>query len=147
MLFVLTNAPGTFQSFMHNALKCLSDFADVYLNDILVFNKSIPEHLEHVHIVLQRLHDKKLQAKCTKCDFLCSSLRFLGHIVSGKGVAPDPKKVEAISKLSYPTDIYTLRSFLGCCNYYERFIPRYANISAPLIDLLCPAAEWLWRPG
>ena len=56
---------------------------------------------------------KKMQAKHTKCNFLHSSLRFLGCIVLGKGVAPDPEKVEAIAKLSAPTDIHTLRSFLG----------------------------------
>ena len=55
---------------MHNKLQGLSEFADVYLDDILVFSKSVPEHLEHVCIVLQRLCDKKLQAKCTKCNFL-----------------------------------------------------------------------------
>ena len=59
---------------MHDTLKGLSDFADVYLDDILVFSKSIPEHLEHVHTVLQCLCDKKLQAKRSKCDFLRSSL-------------------------------------------------------------------------
>ena len=83
MLFGLTNAPSSFQRFIHNALRGLSDFADVYLDDILVSNKSIPEHLEHVHIVLQQLNDKKLQGKRSKCDFLHSSLWFLGHIVSG----------------------------------------------------------------
>ena len=70
MPFGLTNAPSTFQRFMHNILKGLSDFADVYLDDILVFSKSIPEHLEHVSTVLQHLCDKKLQVKRSKCDFL-----------------------------------------------------------------------------
>ena len=102
---------------------------------ILVFSKSIPEHLEHVRTVLQCLNDKKLQAKCTKCEFLRGCLRFLGHIVLSKGV-PNPEKVEAIAKLSAPTDFHTLHSFLGCCNYYERFIPRYAHISTPLTDML-----------
>ena len=59
-------------------------------------------------------------------------------------MAPDPEKVEAIAKLSAPTDIPTLRSFLGCYNYYERFVPRYAHISAPLTNLLCAGADWLW---
>ena len=68
---------------MYDTLKHLSDFADVYLDDILVFSKSIPKHLEHVRTVLQHLCDKKLQAKRSKCDFLRSFLQFLGHIVSG----------------------------------------------------------------
>ena len=72
MPFGLTNAPSTFQRFMHDTLKDL--FADVYLDDILVFSKSVPEHLEHVRTVLQRLRDKKLQARRSKCDFLRSLL-------------------------------------------------------------------------
>ena len=67
--------------------------------------------------------------------------------MSGQGVAPDPEKVEAIAKLSAPMNIPTLRSFLGCCNYYERFVPRYAHISASLTDLLCTGAGWLWGPA
>ena len=59
MPFGLTIAPSTFQRFMHNALKGLSDFADVYLDDILVLRKSIPEHLEHVRTVQQHLCDKR----------------------------------------------------------------------------------------
>ena len=58
-------------------------------------------------------------------------------------MAPDPDKVEAIAKLSTPIDVHTLHSFLGCCNYHEHSIPRYAHISAPLNDLLCTGAEWL----
>ena len=83
---------------MYNALRDLSDFADVYLDDILVFSKSIFEHLEYVCTVLQYLYDKKLQARHAKCNFLHSSLQFLDHIVSGKGVAPDPEKVKAIAE-------------------------------------------------
>ena len=79
----LTNAPNTFQRFMHDILKGLSDFADMYLDDILVFRKSVPEHLEHVRTVLQCFCNKKLQAKRSKCDLLRSSLQLLGHIVSG----------------------------------------------------------------
>ena len=85
---------------MHDVLRVLSDFADIYLANILVFNQSIHEHLEYVHTVLQQLHDKKLRAKCTKCDSLCTYLRFLVYIVSGKGVAPNPEKMKAIAKLS-----------------------------------------------
>ena len=80
--FVLTNAPSTFQRFVHDALMGLYYFSDVYLDDILVFKKSVPEHLEHVHTVLQCLCNKKLLAKRSKCNFLRSSLWFLGHIVA-----------------------------------------------------------------
>ena len=112
-----------------------------------MFTKSILEHLEHVCAVLQHLHDKQLQANSTKYDFLHNSLRFLRHIALGRGVAPDPEKVDTIAKLSDPKDVYTLCLFLGCCSYYKCFIPRYALNSALLIDLLYTGAEWLWGPA
>ena len=126
---------------MHNALRGLSNFVDVYLDDILVFSNSIPEHLEYVFTILQCLYDKKLQTKRIKCDFLRHFLRLLDYILAGKGVASDPEKVEAIAKLFSPTDVYILRSFLGFCNYYEHFVPRCAHISAPLTDLLCSGTK------
>ena len=72
------------------------------------------------------------------------SLRFLGHIVSGKSLTPDPEKVAAIQKLNAPVDAATLHLFLGCCNYYDHFVPCYAHICAPLTDLLCTATPWVW---
>ena len=94
--------------------------------------------------MLQHFCDKKLQAKHSKSDFLSNLLQFLGHIVLGKRVVSDPEKGEAISKLSVPTNVHTFYSFPSCCNLYECFIPRYAHISAPLIDLFCTGAEWQW---
>ena len=74
------------------------------------------------------------------------SLRFLGHIVWGKGLTPDPEKVAAIQKLHAPMDAATLRLFLGFCNYYDFFVSSYACICAPLTDLLCTATPWVWGP-
>ena len=96
MQFGLTNAPSTFQKFIHNTLRALSNFSDVYLESILIFRKSIPDHLEHVHTVLQRLSDKNLQSKRPKYIFLHKSLQFSRRIVLGKGVASDPEKVKAV---------------------------------------------------
>ena len=90
ILFRLTDAPSTFQRFIHDAHRGLSSFADIYLDDILVFIKVIYKHLEHGHTVLQCLRNKKLLAKCTKCNFLRNSLLFFGHIVLGKGGDTQP---------------------------------------------------------
>ena len=79
-------------------------------------------------------------------QFPVQIIAILGYIVSSKGMAPDPEKSKAIAKLFSSMDVHTLRSFLGCCNYYECFIPRYGHISVPLMDLLSTSAEWLWVP-
>ena len=147
MPFGLTNMPSTFQRFMHNALRGLSNFVDVYLDDILVFRNSIPEHLEYVFTILQYLCDKKLQTKRIKCDFLRHFLRFLGYILSGKGWHPTQKRSRPLPSCLTLQMSILLRSFLGCCNYYECFVPRCAHISAPLTDLLCTGTEWLWGPA
>ena len=87
-----------------------------------------------------------LSIKRPKCDFLKSSLHFLGHVISPAGVAPDPSKVSAIRDMVAPTDVSHLHSFLGCTNFYERFVPHYATICAPLTDLLGSNVEWCWGP-
>ena len=71
---------------------------------------------------------------------------FLGHVLSAGGVTPDPAKVEAITQLVTPADISQLRSFLGCCNFYERFVQCYTCIAAPLTDLLGLHVPWEWGP-
>ena len=68
----------------------------------------------------------------------------LGHVVQAGSVSPDPAKVEAIAKLAPPAEISQLRSFLGCCKFYERFIKHYAEIAAPLTDLLGSKVQWVW---
>ena len=72
---------------------------------------------------------------------------FLGHMISPAGVAPDPSKVSAIRDMVASTDVSHLHSFLGCTNFYERFVPHYATICSPLTDLLGSNVEWYWgRP-
>jgi len=93
---------------MHDALRGLSEFCDVYLGDIIVFSKLVSEHLVYIRAVLQRLRDKQLQVKRPKCSFLRSSVWLLRHVVLAAGVAPDPSKVEAISDLAPPYDVPTL---------------------------------------
>jgi len=72
----------------------------------------------------------------TKCVFGISEVSFLGHLISKKGLAPSPQKVEAIVKFPEPKDIKGLRRFLGMINFYNRFLPNIANIQAPLQKIL-----------
>lgn len=81
--------------------------------------------------------------KQTKCLFAQRQLEYLGHVVSGKGVAPEPSKVQAILQWPPPSSAKDLRTFLGLADFYRKFVRNYASIAAPLTTLLCKDAfEW-----
>lgn len=137
MPFGLTNAPATFQRLMEtcmgdmNLKECL-----LFLDDILIFSSTFTEHLERLQSVFQRLHDYKLKLNPKKCEFFKSQVRYLGHVVSERGIMTDPDKTSALKKWPIPCSVKSLRSFLGFTGYYRRFIKDYARIVKPLNDLL-----------
>lgn len=105
MLFGLCNAPATFQRVMQHVLADLEwHTCFVFLDDILVVSKTFLEHMPYLCEVLSRLHDAGLRLKPQKCNLLCDEVPFLGHIVSGEGIHPDPAKTERIKQYPTPTD-------------------------------------------
>ena len=103
MPFGLNNAPCTFMRLMNDVLKkFLGKFIIVYLDDILIFSKTLDEHLLHIHSVLGRLREEKLLINLKKCSFAKKKLVYLGFFVSFEDLKMDPKKVKAIySKVCY----------------------------------------------
>ena len=135
--FGLTNAPATFQGLMHAILMpYLDDFVLVYLDDILIFSRTLEDHKRHVAMVLDRLREHQLYAKLSKCEFGKDTMEFLGHIVSSKGLAVDPKKITTIQEWPPPANIHDLRAFLGLANYYRRFVENYSKKTLPLTRML-----------
>jgi hypothetical protein len=119
LAFGLTNAPGTFQRVMNFILKSvIGKICLVYLDDIIVFAKSIEEHVQNLRVVFELLEDANLKLKLAKCKFLRTSVDFLGHVISTDGIAPDPSKVEAIKNYPQPRTVRELHSFLGLASYY-----------------------------
>ena len=108
---------------MSVVLEGLSTFAIAYLDDILIFSETVDCHLRHLDIVFERLRAHGLKLKLKKCSFLQLETNYLGFVIDRDGVKPDPKKVEAIKSIPAPTCVREVRSFVGMCSYYRRFIP------------------------
>lgn len=112
MPFGLCNAPSTFQSAMNQLLQpFLRRFARVFFDDILVYSDSLSSHLYHLEIIFQALQHAEFYLKHSKCLFAQESIEYLGHIVSGKGVTPEPSKVQAMLQWPPPTSVRELRAF------------------------------------
>ncbi len=132
----ITGAPATFQRLMEKAVGDMNLLQVlVYLDDLIVFGRSLEEHEERLMRVLDRLEEVGLKLSLDKCQFCQPRVKYVGHIVSADGVATDPEKLEAVSKWPKPTDLKSLRSFLGFCGYYRRFIANYSAIVRPLTEL------------
>ena len=133
--FGLANAPATFQALMNRVLAPVKDFAEAYLDDIVVRSRNAAEHLSHLRRVFQLLREHRLYAKLPKCTFNRPEVHYLGHVVGRDGLKVDPEKVRAVAEWPRPTDAHHVRSFLGLTNYFRKFIKGYAAIAAPLHEL------------
>jgi hypothetical protein len=101
----------------------------VYIDDILIYSKTEDEHDEHLRLVLTKLREHRLYAKFSKCEFWLKELIFLGHVISEKGVAVIPDKVQAIFDWKTPKSAKEIRSFLGLAGYYRRLIENFSKIA------------------
>lgn len=137
MPFGLTNAPSTFQALMNELFRpFLRKFILVFFDDILIYSQNWEDHLTHLTTVLSILKGNQLYAKRSKCAFGELAIEYLGHVVSSEGVVVDQSKVEAVLNWHVPKSVKQLRGFLGLTGYYRKFIKGYAQVAAPLTDLL-----------
>jgi len=133
MHFGLTNAPATFMRVINDVLRpFLDDFVIVYLDDILIFNKTWEEHLNNVKQTLDVLKRENIYVKLSKCEFGKTYLNYLGHIVWGGELKIDPSKVAVIVNWPKPKSATEVRSFLGAAQYWRKFISNFSLIAAPL---------------
>jgi hypothetical protein len=145
MSFALTNAPAHFMYIMNSVFMPKMDkFVVVFINDILVYSKSMEEPEEDLHVVLQRLREHQLCAKFSKCEFWIDEVSFLGHMISLEGIVMDPSKVQDVLDWKPPTSITQVRSFLGLAGYYWRFILKFSKIAKPITELLKKGIKYVW---
>ncbi|XP_024310346.1 uncharacterized protein LOC112268658 [Brachypodium distachyon] len=146
MPFGLTNAPAYFMNMMNKVfMEFLDKFVVVFIDDILIYSKSKEEHEQHLRMILEKLRAHQLYAKFSKCEFWLSEVSFLGHIVSGAGVAVDPAKIAAVTDWEAPKNVGDVRSFLGLAGYYRRFIENFSKIAKPMTELLKKEKKFAWN--
>ena len=147
MPFGLTCSPSVFQRLMDMVLHGLSyEICLVYIDDIIIFSNTFEEQLRRLGAVLQRLRRAKLKLKPSKCKLLQRKVEFLGHTISAAGVEMQTSKIDAVVNWPRPRDTHQLRSFMGLCGYYRRFIAGFADTAAPLHALTGKGVHFCWGP-
>ena len=136
MPFGLKNAPATFQRALDIILSgvrwqaCL-----VYLDDVIVFSKTLGDHIAHLDLVLSLLRHAGVSLKLSKCSFFQTKVDYLGHVIRPGKLSVTATASDAFRSFEYPKTLTQLRSFLGTCNVYRRFVKDFAKIARPLTNL------------
>ncbi len=145
MPFGLANAPAVFQRTMDKVLApVIGQCAMVYIDDIVVYSKSVREHADHLSAVFELLSQAGLRVKPSKCTFALPEIELLGYVVNGEGIKSNPNKVEVIVNLPPPKSIKEVRSFLGMCSYYRQTMPNFAVVSSALTELTKKNVRFRW---
>ena len=106
MPFGLTNVSVAFMDLMNRVFwPYLDRFVIVFIDDILIYSRFMEEHAEHLTIIFQTLREHQLYTKREKCDFWMTDVKFLGHVVSQRGISVDSSKVDAIINWERPKNV------------------------------------------
>lgn len=143
--FGLCNAPVTFQRFMEMILRGLQwQYALIYLDDILVFGKTIEEHNERLALVFDRFREQNVKLKVSKYYFAQRQVEFLGHMVNDRGVSPNDNKIKIVKEYPTPKNAKEIKIFLGLAGYYRKFVKNFAGLFSPLTALLRKNSRFVW---
>ena len=144
----LCNAPGTFMQLMNDTFRDLLDKSVlVFLDDILVFSRTLEEHTAHVREVLDRLRKQQLYAKLSKCELFRDEVEFLGHRIGVNGLSVMADKVDAVRDWPQPRSVTDVRAFLGLAGFYRRFVKDFSRIALPITELTKEMKEpFRWTP-
>jgi hypothetical protein len=145
MPFGLTNAPSTFMRLMNGVLRSfIGKFVMIYFDDILIYSKSLDEHIDYLHAVFGALHEARLFANLEKCTFCTDRVTFLCYVVTPQGIEVDEAKIEAIKCWSISATLTQLRSFFCLAGFYRRFVRDFSTIATPLNDLMKKGVPFYW---
>ena len=143
--FGLHSSPSAFQRLMNTVLRgILWEFAIPFLDDIVIYSSDPEKHLLDLEEVFKRLTEAGLKLKPQKCQFGVSHIKYLGHNIGKRGIAPFADKVKAVKDFKTPCTMTQVKSFLGLANYYRKFVKDFSVIAKPLNDLTKKAKVFHW---
>jgi hypothetical protein len=121
-----------------------ADFLKCYIDNVLVHNKGLLQHLAHLAELFKRFHEVNMKIHPKKCEFVVTLVVYFGHRILPNGIMAHWAKVVAILKMPNPIDVHILRSFIGLCNYYRIYVQDFNTIAHPLYALLKKDVAWTW---
>lgn len=110
----------------------------------MLYAKTIEEKLSHMKLVFQKLQLAGFKLSPDKCQLFKKSVKYLGFIVSSKGIQPDPDKLRAMKEWPTPCDVTTVRTFMGFANYYRKHVQGFTDIARPLHELTGKDVAFRW---
>ena len=145
MPFGISSAPEYFQRAMEKILDGLKGVICL-MDDILVYGSDPSQHWARLHKVLERIESSGMTLRKEKCEFGLTEVKFLGHVVSGSTIKPDPGKIEAIVNMLPPSNKTEARRFTGMVNYLMKFSRKLAELCTPIYKVSGSKSEWYWGP-
>jgi len=145
MPFGLKNSPISFQNLMSDVLREMNwKYALCYIDDILIFSRTFEDHLVHLNAVFEKLRNAGLTLKPSKCHFAAHRVEYLGHVLSKDGIRVNPEKTDAVRNFPVPKSVRDVRSFIGLCNYYRKFVKDFSRKASPLNSLTKKDLKFAW---
>lgn len=141
--FGLSSSPEAYQQMMVDLFGDLPG-VEVYFDDFFVWRETIEEHNSRLEAVFQRCLKVNLRLNKSKCKFLQSELKYIGHVIGGQTLKPDPEKISAIMSFPRPESKQNIQRFLGMVNYLEKLCSSLSETVAQLRVLLKSNVEWQW---
>ena len=143
----LTGSPPVFQSLMEKVLVGLTWKSTIpYLDDCIIFSRTAEEHIARLREVFQRFKDANLKVNPLKCEFFRQHVPFLGHIVIRDGIHADPAKTSTVRQYPVPKSVTEIKSFLGLCSDYRRYVRDFAAFARLLHQLTEKTKEFHRNP-
>ncbi len=146
MSFELTNDLTFYQHYMNDVLfDYLHQFCQIYLDDIIIYSKTLKKHKQHVWLILHRLQETDLQMNINKCKFHVQKIFFLKLLLFIEELKMNLRKVQAVVEWSTSTNLTQMQFFVDFCNFYQRFIKNFSKIVHSLIQLTQKEMRFEWN--